>query len=297
MRHLAVLTALLIPLQLCADQGVLEHGRQVFIAANCQTCHTDSENGGRQLAGGRELTSEFGTYYTPNITPDRETGIGNWSDEDFVRALRYGIAPDGHYYYPAFPFTSYTRMRRDDMLALKAYLFSQPPVRQRNRKHKLPFYMRVVPSARIWNKGFFQPGVFHEDPRRSDEWNRGAYLVLAMGHCIECHSPRNGLGVIDDDMKFAGVQSLDGEAVPNITPHRKTGIGRWSVDDIVYYFQSGITLSGDAAGGKMAGVIDDSLSKLPDSDQRAIAVYLKSLKPVEHQIGRKKKKPHKEDWE
>ena len=297
MLRLAAYAALLVSLQAMAAGNILEQGRQVFLAANCQACHTDSDNNGKPLSGGRELHSEFGTYYSPNITPDKKTGIGNWSDEDFVRALRDGISPDGRYYYPSFPFTSYTKMRVDDMLALKAYLFSQPAVKLQNREHELPFYMRIVPSAKFWNKRYFEPGEFQGDPQQSAEWNHGAYLVLAMGHCIECHTPRKALGVMIEDKLFAGVQDLNGAAIPNITPHKKTGIGRWSVDDIVYYFQSGISLSGDAAGGKMAGIIDDSLSKLPLSDQRAMAVYLKSLKPVDNQIRKNKKKRKKEEWE
>jgi mono/diheme cytochrome c family protein len=295
MSRLASFTILLVSLQALAAPDLLDHGRQVFLAANCQTCHTDSDNGGKILSGGRELESEFGTYYSPNITPDKETGIGSWSDEDFVRALRDGVSPEGHYYYPSFPFTSYTKMTRADMLALKAYLFSQPAVKRKNLDHKLPFYMRIVPSAKIWNKRYFHPGEYQDDLSRSAQWNRGAYLAQAMGHCIECHTPRKALGVMIEDKLYAGVQNPGGEVVPNITSHKKTGIGRWSVDDIVYYFQSGISLSGDAAGGKMAGIIDDSLSKLPESDQRAIAVFLKSIKPVDNQI--RKKKKNKEDWE
>lgn len=297
MLRLTASALLLVSIEAANAMDTLEQGRQVFLASNCQTCHTDSDNGGKPLAGGRALKSEFGTYYSPNITPDKETGIGNWSDEDFVRALRDGVSPDGRYYYPSFPFTSYTKMRRDDMLALKAYLFSQPAVNRQNRTHMLPFYMRIVPSAKIWSKSYFQPGEYQGDPERSAQWNRGGYLVEAMGHCIECHTPRKALGVMIEDKLYAGVQDLDGAAIPNITPHKKTGIGRWSVDDIVYYFQSGISLSGDAAGGKMAGIIDDSLSKLSEGDQQAMAVYLKSLKPIDNQIRKKKKKQKKEDWE
>ena len=290
---------MLLPAPLLAGQGdLLERGRQVFIASNCQYCHTDTDNGGSPLAGGRALKTEFGTFLTPNITPDPETGIGKWSDEDFVRALREGVAPDGHYYFPAFPFTSYTKMRRDDMLALKAYLFSQPPVRQRNREHDLPLYLRITPAARVWNLAWFEAGEFRDDPGKSPEWNRGAYLVLAMGHCVECHTPRRAMGVLDEDRLFAGVQSVDGETVPNITPDRKTGIGRWSIDDLVYFFQTGTMLDGDVAGGKMARIIDDSLSRLPEADLRAMAVYLKSLPPVVNGIRRKKKeRRRKEEWE
>jgi mono/diheme cytochrome c family protein len=275
----------------------LERGRQVFLAASCATCHTDEEHNGEPLAGGYALETDFGTFYTPNITPDPETGIGNWSDEEFVTALQQGIAPDGRHYFPVFPYTAYTKMHREDILALKAYLFTLKPVKKTNREHELPFYMAFTPSARAWQLLYFTPGEFQNQPGKSAVWNRGAYLVKAMGHCTECHSPRKGLGVVDEDRQFSGVQQLTGVGtVPNITPDKKTGIGRWSVDDLAYYFETGTTLSGDSSGGKMARIIDDSLSKLPTSDRRAIAVYLLSLKPVEHQIKKKKKKKEREEF-
>ena len=280
-----------------SDTEMLQRGKQVFDAASCAICHTDYENNGKPLAGGLALKTDFGTFYAPNITPDKETGIGNWSDQDFVRAMREGVAPDGRHYYPSFPYTAYTKMREQDMLALKAYLFTREPVKQANREHELPFYVRYSPSAWAWKFKYFEAGEYRDDRERSAEWNRGAYLVEAMGHCTECHSPREGLGAIDEDRLYAGVQQLTGVGtVPNITPDKKTGIGRWSLDDLVYYFETGITLSGDSSGGKMAGIIDDSLSKLPASDRRAIAAYLLSLKPVENQL-KKKKKEKKEEFE
>jgi mono/diheme cytochrome c family protein len=298
MKHLltALLLSVVTPLQ--ASDAQIEHGRQVFLAAVCSDCHTDEENDGEPLAGGLALKSNFGTFYSPNITPDRETGIGNWSDEDFVRALSQGVSPEGKHYFPSFPYTAYTKMRRDDALALKAYLFSLKPVKKSNRKHKLAFYMTMVPSAKIWKGRYFKQGEYKDDADKSPEWNRGAYLVQAMGHCTECHTPRKGLGVLDQDMLFAGVQKLTGVgAVPNITPDKKTGIGRWSIDDLVYYFETGSTLDGDSSGGKMASIIDNSLSKLPASDREAIAVYLLSLKPVVNKIKKKKKKQEKEEFE
>ena len=168
-------------------------------------------------------------------------------------------------------------------------------MKKANREHDLPFYMAFTPSARVWKFRYFKAGEFKPDPGKSTEWNRGAYLVEAMGHCTECHSPREGLGAIDEDKLYAGVQKLTGVGtVPNITPDKKTGIGRWSIDDLVYYFETGTTLSGDSSGGKMARIIDDSLSKLPASDRKAIAVYLLSLKPVENRVKKKKKKKEEE---
>ena len=298
MKHL--LTALLLsvatPLQ--ASEAQLERGRQVFNAASCAVCHTDKENNGEPLAGGYAMKSDFGTFYTPNITPDPETGIGNWSDEDFIRAMQQGISPEGDHYFPSFPYTAYTKMHRDDILALKAYLFSLKPVKKSNREHELAFYVKMAPSARIWKAAYFKEGEFVDAPEKSAEWNRGAYLVEAMGHCSECHTPRKALGVLDETMAFAGVQKMTGVGtVPNITPDKKTGIGRWSVDDLVYYFETGTTLSGDSSGGKMASIIDNSLSLLPAGDRKAMAVYLLSQQPIENSIKKKKKKREKEEFE
>ena len=295
-----LLTALLLsvaaPLE--ASEAQLERGRQVFNAASCVVCHTDKENDGEPLAGGYALKTDFGTFYSPNITPDTETGIGNWSDEDFILAMQKGISPEGEHYFPSFPYTAYTKMHREDVLALKAYLFSLQPVKKDNREHDLAFYVTLVPSARIWQSAYFKPGEFTDIPAKSAEWNRGAYLVEAMGHCTECHTPRKALGVLDQDRAFAGVQKMIGVGtVPNITPDRKTGIGRWNVDDLVYYFETGTTLSGDSSGGKMASIIDNSLSLLSSSDREAIAIYLLSQEPIENRIAKKKKKREKEEFE
>jgi mono/diheme cytochrome c family protein len=298
---LAVLALSMIAPLHAADvptQELIEQGEQVFQAASCAACHTDSKNNGEPLAGGYPLKTDFGIFYAPNISPDTETGIGNWSDEDFIQALQQGISPQGKHYYPSFPYTAYTKMRRADVLALKAYLFSQKPVKQANRKHELPFYMNIAPSARIWKSQYFKAGEFQAETNQSEEWNRGAYLVEALGHCTECHTPRKGLGVLDKDKAYAGVQKLTGVGtVPNITPDKKTGVGRWSVDDLAYYFETGTTLSGDSSGGKMARIIDNSLSQLPASDRKAIAVYLLSQKAVENNIKKKKKKREKEEFE
>lgn len=302
MKHLltALLLSLVTPLQAANEQlaDVIERGELVFKAAICAMCHTDKENNGEPLAGGYKMKTDFGTYYTSNITPDKETGIGNWSDEDFIRALQQGISPEGKHYFPSFPYTAYTKMYRDDVLALKAYLFSLNPVKKVNHKHDLPFYMTIVPSARIWKSKNFKAGEFQHQPDKTAEWNRGAYLVEAMGHCSACHTPRKGLGVLDNSKAFAGVQKLTGVGtVPNITPDRKTGIGRWSIDDLVYYFETGTDPEGDSSDGKMASIIDNSLSLLPAGDRRAIAIYLLSLKPVENEIKKEKKKREKEEFE
>lgn len=263
----------------------LNHGESVFHAAGCAACHTDVNNDGAPLAGGRALETPFGTFYSPNITPHPEHGIGSWSDDDFVRALREGVAPDGSHYYPSFPYTSYTRMRREDMLALKAYLFSREPVARPNRPHDLAWYVSFRPLLGVWKRINFDAGEFEEIADRSPLWNRGAYLVLALGHCAECHSPRNRLGAVDAGMRFAGTSAgPGGGSVPNITPDVETGIGDWPRGDLVYFLQSGATPDDDYTGGEMAEVIDEGLSRLEKSDLEAMTEYLRSIPPVSHQI-------------
>ena len=261
------------------------------------------DNNGAPLAGGRALKTPFGTFYSPNITPDPVHGIGGWSDDDFVRALREGIGPDGSHYYPSFPYTSYTRMRREDMLAIKDYLFSRDAVARPNRPHELPWYLSFRRLLPFWKLMFFDEGEFEEVADRSAEWNRGAYLVLALGHCAECHSPRNQLGAIDDRMRFAGTHSgPGGEAVPNITPDVQTGIGDWSRDDVVYFLQTGATPDGDYTGGEMAEVIDEGAGRLDRSDLEAMAEYMQSIPPLMNLIERPEKSSdyetrEKDPWE
>jgi mono/diheme cytochrome c family protein len=275
-----------------------ERGEYLFHAAGCAACHTDVDNDGTPLTGGRALKTPFGTFYSPNITPDPVHGIGGWSDDDFVRALRRGIAPDGSHYYPSFPYTSYTRMRREDMLAIKDYLFSLDPVARPNRPHELPWYVSFRQLMWFWKLVYFDEGEFREAAGRPAPWNRGAYLVLALGHCAECHSPRNHLGAVEAGMRFAGTHSgAGGEAVPNITPDVQTGIGGWARDDVVYFLLTGATPDGDYTGGEMAEVIDGGLSRLDRSDLEAMADYLSSISPVMHHIERLEKSSDNETRE
>lgn len=270
----------------------LRRGEYVFRAAGCTGCHTDSDNNGPWLAGGRALHTPFGTFHTPNITPHPQYGIGRWRLEDFERAMREGIDPDGRHYYPAFPYTSYTRLRRQDVTALWDYLRTVPPVARANRSHDLPWYLSFRPLLWFWKSLFFEPGEFVDRADRSAQWNRGAYLAQAMAHCAECHTPRNLLGALELRLRYAGVRDgPEGESAPNITPHNETGIGRWSADDIAYYLQSGATPVGDYAGGLMAAVIDEGLGELPEADLVAIAAYLKSLSPIENRVLPAEKKP------
>lgn len=272
-----------------AAPDAIKQGEYIFHAAGCVTCHTDEKNKAPALAGGRALKTPFGVFYAPNITPDPQYGIGRWSDDDFVRALRFGVSPQGEHYYPDFPYTSYTRLTDDDMRALKAYLFSVKPVSQANKPHELVWYVRFRPLLSVWKKFFFTPGSYTSRSDKSASWNRGAYLVAA-GHCAECHTPRGLFGNLLQEKLYSGTrEGPDNSLVPNITPDKKTGIGRWSRGDLIYYLETGATPDGDYAGDLMADVIDNGLRYLRKDDLTAIAEYIQSLPPIEHELQKKKK--------
>jgi mono/diheme cytochrome c family protein len=264
---------------MAADERA-QRGKYLVYAGGCLTCHTEDSDDAVPLAGGRDLDSPFGTFYSPNITPDDETGIGLWSDDDFVDAFWEGVSPDGEHYFPAFPYTSYTGVSREDLLAMKAYLFSLEPVRKESKEHELAWYMSTRLAAGAWKELNFKAARFVPDASKDDQWNRGAYLVRHLGHCGECHTPRNKLGVLQSDRELAGSR-LGEESVPNITQHRVDGIGRWSTSDIEYFLDIGMLPDGDFAGGSMGAVIDDNTSKLTREDRLAIAAYLKSVPPRE----------------
>lgn len=267
-----------LTVRLLADEDPTMRGQYLVYATGCIACHDDEDESSVSLTGGRALVTPFGTFYPPNITPDRETGIGAWTDEDFIRAFREGISPGGQHYYPVFPYPSYTGMLSKDLLAIKTYLFSLPPIRHTNRRHQLPWYLSWRPLLIGWNWLNFEPGAFRPDPARLPEWNRGAYLVRHLGHCGECHTPRNLTGGLIHAQDLAGnPEGPEGDVVPNITPDDATGIGRWTRSDIEYFLESGMLPDGDYAGGAMGSVIDDNTRHLTDADRRAIAVYLKSL--------------------
>jgi len=271
------------------SNDAVARGAYLVRAGGCIACHT-VPNGGAPLAGGRALATPFGTYYSPNITPDKETGIGAWSDADFVRALRDGVSPDGGHYFPVFPFTSYTRMREDDMLAIKAWLFSQPAVRQPAREHDVgaPFGWRW--TMWFWKLLFFEPGELQPQPDRSDVWNRGAYLVEALAHCGECHTPRNLFGATDRSLYLAGTtEGPDDELVPNITPHSETGIGDWSRGDIVILLRDGLKPDFDDVQGSMAEAIEDGLRHLDDADLQAIAEFVAGVPAIDNRIESKRR--------
>ena len=278
-RLIGLLSAgLLFAGQVNAEPAIVERGAYLLHAGGCISCHTADEDDAIPLAGGHALETAFGTFYAPNITPDESTGIGTWTDEDFLRAMRAGRRPDGAHYYPAFPFTAYTGMDRDDVLAIKAYLFSLEPARQENIDHDLPWYLSTRLAAWAWHTLFFEPGRFTPDDGQSDEWNRGAYLVRHLGHCGECHTPRNAFGALRPELELAGsAGGPDGKKVPNITPDRKNGIGNWSSDEIEFFLEIGMLPDGDFTGSLMSLVIDDNTTHLTADDRHAIAVYLQSL--------------------
>jgi len=256
-----------------------ERGAYLATAAGCGMCHTDTAHHGAWLAGGRAIVTPFGTFYTPNISPDPRYGIGTWSDRDFLRALRSGVAPDGSNYYPVFPYTSFAGMSDRDILDIRAYLLAQPAMPVMNRPHdlKFPYYIRWLMTP--WKILYFRQGVLTIDPSHSEEWNRGAYLVRAVAHCTECHTPRNEVGALIKKRRYGGVPATPGErAVPDITSDA-AALGSWRIDDIASLLKDGITPNGDVVRGPMAEIVNGTAA-LSDADRHAIAVYIKSLPPV-----------------
>jgi mono/diheme cytochrome c family protein len=278
----------LIPVAVdAAEEGVIQRGEYLVKAGGCVSCHTAA--GGQQFAGGRPLATPFGTFYSPNITSDPETGIGRWTDAQFLRALREGVRPDGSNYFPVFPYPSFTGITNSDALAIKAYLFSLPSVRHQNRQHDVgfPFSWRLLQIG--WKLLFFTPGPFQPSPERSAVYNRGAYLVTALAHCGECHTPRNMFGAARPSMRFAGTaDGPDGQLVPNITPDPETGIGKWERDDIVELLRTGTTPEQGKVKGAMREAIADGLKYLSDSDLTAIADYLLAQPSIVHDVRPKK---------
>jgi mono/diheme cytochrome c family protein len=273
-----------------------QRGEYLYRIAGCENCHTDRKQKAAALAGGRRFETPLGTFVTPNISADRKTGIGSWGEQDFARALRDGVSPRGEHYYPAFPYTSYTRLSDQDIRALYVYLQSRPAVRRSNASHELPWYLRWRPLPAIWKWLFFTPGAYAPQIGKDPVWNRGAYLVQAAAHCNECHTPRNLLGGFKSGFYLAGnPDGPDGAVVPNITPDKKTGIGRWSEGDLVQYLENGMTPDGDFAGDAMAELIRYGLKYLTHEDRTAIAKYVRALPPIEHAVGESEQENKKDD--
>jgi len=266
-----------------AEEDTIQRGEYLVRAGGCVSCHTPA--GGEKLAGGRTLATPFGTFYSPNITPDAETGIGRWTDAQFLRALREGVRPDGANYFPVFPYPSFTRITDSDALAIKAYLFSLPAVRRQNRPHDVPFPFSWRFLQTGWKLLFFSAGPFHPELERGPAYNRGAYLVTALAHCGECHTPRNFLGALRSGQWLAGTpDGPDGQLVPNITPDPRTGIGKWEKEDVVELLRTGITPEQSKVKGAMRETIEDGLKYLSDGDLEAIADYLLAQPPIVHEV-------------
>jgi mono/diheme cytochrome c family protein len=254
------------------DFKQIELGRYLSIVGDCAACHT-LPGSGRELAGGRPIETPFGLLLAPNITPDPATGIGAWTDDEFVNAMKNGTGRDGVHLYPAMPYTYYTKITRDDALAIRAYLNTVPAVHHPVDANQLPFPFNIRLAMSAWNWLFFTPGGFRADPNKSDEWNRGAYLTEGLGHCGLCHTPKNLLGGDKTSQRFRGY-ALQGWFAADITNDLRAGLGGWSVDDIASYLKNGHGHA-TAGTGLMAETIGQSTSRMNDDDLKAIATYLK----------------------
>jgi mono/diheme cytochrome c family protein len=250
-----------------------ERGRYLSILSDCSGCHTVP--GGKPFSGGRPIETPFGNIVSPNITSDLETGIGAWSDDQFDAAIRKGFGWTGAHLYPAMPYNAYTRMSRDDVMAIRAYLNSLEPVRNSRNANTLPFPFNIRSAMSVWNALYFTPGEFQPDPSKSAEWNRGKFIVDGPAHCGACHTPKTLLGGDRTDQYLEGA-NLQGWSAPDITNSRRTGLGNWTVEDVALYLKTGHNGT-SAATGPMAEAVELSTSQMTDADVKAIATYLKSL--------------------
>ncbi len=257
-----------------ADMPVLQRGAYLARAADCVACHTAP--GGQPFAGGLAFELPFGRIYSTNLTPDAATGLGAWTDDEFVRAMHEGVGRDGQRLYPAFPYTSFTQLSRADVLAIKAYLMSLPPVQQPARAPELSFPFNQRWGMGLWNAVFFRSERFQADPARPEVWNRGAYLANGLAHCAECHTPRNAGFALDHGQELAGA-SLEGWLAPNITSDSKFGLGSWSDREIVAYLLSGHAPGRGSAAGPMGEAVSHSLQHLAPADLDALVAYLRSV--------------------
>ncbi len=258
-----------------ADADLVARGEYLTRAADCEACH--SVPGGKPFAGGLPFKLPMiGTIYSTNITPDQETGIGAWSDEEFLKALHHGIGKDGKHLYPAFPYTSYALMTDSDVLAIKAYLLTLKPVKYTPPPNDVSFPFNQRYLIMFWNVLFKPSHHFRPNQDQPADWNRGAYLVEALGHCGDCHTPRNVLFGLDNKRKFAGA-IIQGWKAYNITPDLDWGIGSWSDEQLEGYLSAGYAENRGSAGGPMSEVLDNSLRYMTEPDIKAIATYLKSV--------------------
>jgi mono/diheme cytochrome c family protein len=285
MRLMLALVVCLLAAEAAAD---LENGRRVFAATGGCTCHTNYPGEGADapsLAGGRALETPFGVFYSTNITRDRETGIGGWSDADFIRAMREGLSPAGENYFPVFPYPAFTGLSDADLVDLKAYLDSLPATQRENRPPDAPFPFTWRAAVSGWKWLNFEPGRLEPNPAKSPVWNRGRYLVEAAAHCGECHTSRTLTGGLNESIPLAGSRDgPEGQLAPNITPDAKTGIGQWDRADLVWYLETGLKPDGDDTQGLMSEVIEHGYANLPAEDLEAIAFYLRTIPAIENAV-------------
>ena len=256
----------------------IARGAYLAKAGNCMGCHT--LRGGLPYAGGRGIETPFGTVYTSNLTADPITGIGRWTPAHFWRALHNGRSRDGRLLYPAFPYTNYTLLKREDSDAIYAYLRSLPPVVQANRAHGLRFPFNTQPALAVWRALYFEPGPLVIDAEQSAEWNRGAYLVQGLGHCNACHGSRNALGATSGTLDLSGgLIPMQNWYAPSLSDPHEAGVAGWETQQVVDLLKNGVT-RGASVLGPMAEVVNGSTQHLSDADLRAMAAYLKGLPPA-----------------
>lgn len=262
-----------LPRSLDGIEGDVQRGAYVARLSACITCHTDARNGGQVLAGGAPIKTAFGTFHAPNITPDKEFGVGSWTLEDFAKALTHGVSPGGRQYYPAFPYAFFERMTDRDIADLWAAVNSVPPVNKPAPSHEIAFPLNTDIAPAVWQKLFFVPPDEVRDAGDADPMERGAYLVGGPAHCGACHTPRNLLGARDIDRRFTGGMASDGEKAPAITADalRKNG---WTKKNLVYAMRTGLMPDGDSFSGSMARVVNGGTRFWTDADLDAVATYL-----------------------
>jgi len=255
------------------EDKAISRGEYVFDLGGCASCHTKDQS----LAGGVELVTPFGTFYGPNISPDFQYGIGGWTDNEFIKAMREGVSPEGEHYYPAFPYTSYINMSKEDLIDLKAYLDAQDPVSESSLSHAVSFPFNQRRLLGLW-KSINTTEPWAPDPNQDANWNRGSYLANGPGHCTQCHTPRNLIGGLNSSTGMVGnEQGPEGENVPPLLDVNKLAFGNWSEEDIAFALEIGMTPEGDFLGGSMSHVLENTTGKMTAEDIQAISEYLYSL--------------------
>ena len=273
---IAALTLGLLSSAAVAQDGNVEHGRYVSLLGDCTACHT--AEGGKPYAGGLALNSPYGAIYSANVTPDPETGIGSWTRDDFIRAMRQGVRKDGEYIYPAMPYVHYTKMTDQDVNDLWAFMQTIEPVKNVPPENELTFPFNIRTGVGAWQQMFLDEGRFEPRADKSDEWNRGAYIVESLAHCAMCHTPRNLLGAANTDLSYTGA-GIDNWYAPNISTGPSSALKDWSVEELATYLKTGSNDKNVAVVGPMTKVVHESMSKLTDQDVHAIAFYIKNMEP------------------